>query len=470
MAGLGDHVAAPARTAVGSPTPPQMTAGKANDIAPSEPAGTRLPRGPRTPAWSQTLRLHRDPVGALQDWADRYGECFTLRLLFVGTLVVVTNPVALKQIFTGDPAVFRAGEATAKLLPILGAGSILLADGEQHLRRRRRLLPVFHGEGLADHATWIAELVERECDRWPVGRPTKVLPRAGSVTFEVIARLVLGPMEQARVDELRARLTRMLSGTSILASWYPWPLREFRLRGPWARLEGRQQAVDELLLVEIRRHRAQWDGTAAKSALAALVIEADGIPTPSDAELCDELRSLLIVGYETTAAALAWAITELARSPAVVEQLLVERADGAGRYMDAVIQEALRLRTPVVDAVRMLARPVMLNGLALPAGTIVMVALPLVHRRSDLFVEPDLFRPERFFAGRAKPDSYVPFGGGVRRCLGASLTMLALRVALGVILERFRFRRDQPEPERAKLLGTALVPARGARVIVERRM
>lgn len=454
------------RERVATPRAPLLSRGTSR--VRSAPARGGLPRGPRTPGWIQTLRLQRDPVGALHAWARRYGHCFTLRILPVGRLVVVTDPAALKELFSGDPNVFRAGEASARLLPILGAGSILCTDGEEHLRRRRHLLPVFHGEGLAGHATWIAELAERESDRWPLGRPVQLLPRMRSIAFEVISRLVLGPLEQLRVDELHARLGRMLSGASILASWHRWPVPGFEPRGPWKRIERRRAAVDELLLEEIRRRRARSD-VSERDALSVLVGGAKDAPAPSDGDLCDELRSLLIVGHETAAAALAWALTELARAPAVVERLLGEPADGEHRYLEAVIEETLRLRAPVVDAVRLLAEPVELNGLALPAGTVVMAALPLVHRRPDLFAEPDSFRPERFLVGRPEPYSFVPFGGGVRRCLGAPLAMLELRAVLPVILQRLRLRPARPDAERARLRGTAIVPARGAEVILERR-
>lgn len=427
-----------------------------------------LPRGPRAPGWIQTLRLTRDPVGALHTWARRYGYCFTLSILPVGRLVVVADPAALKELFSGDPNVFRAGEATARLLPILGSGSLLCADGGEHLRRRRHLLPVFHGEGLAGQTRWIVELAERESDRWPLGRPVPLLPHMRSIAFEVISRLVLGPLEQPRVDELHARLGRMLSGASILASRHPWPVQGLELRGPWKRIERRRSAADDLLLEEIRRCRARPD-VSDRDALSVLVGEAKDAPAPSDEDLCDELRSLLIVGHETTAAALAWALTELARAPAVVERLVGEPVDDDHRYLEAVIEETLRLHAPVIDVVRLLAEPVELNGVALPAGTVVMAALPLVHRRPDLFAEPDSFRPERFLVGRPEPYSFVPFGGGVRRCLGAPLAMLELRAVLPVILQRFRLFPARPETERARLYGTAIVPARGAEVILERR-
>ena len=384
-------------------------------------------------------------------------------------MVVVTDPAALKQLFTGDPTVFLGGEAAAKLLPILGDGSILLADGEQHLRRRRRLLPVLHGEALAAHATWIAELVERECDRWPLGRPVALLPYTRRIAFAVIVRLVLGPMEQPRVEDLQTRLTRMLTGISGFASWYPRPARWFAPRWPWKQLERQRDAVDELLLEEIWEHRYRRSDVVTTSALAVLVDGASDIPTPTAAELCDELRSLLIVGYETTAAALAWAMTELARAPRVVEHLRADRAGGSERYLHAVIEETLRLHAPVVDAVRMLAEPVELNGVPLPAGTIVMAALPLVHRQPALFADPEAFCPQRFCGGRPGGHSYVPFGGGVRRCLGASLAILELRVALTVVLDRFRLRPGRSEPERARLMGTTLIPAAGAKIILERR-
>lgn len=406
----------------------------------------------------------------MRAWADRYGDCFTPSLPPVGRLVVVTDPRALRELFTGDPAVFRAGEATARLLPALGAGSILLADGEEHLGRRRRLMPLFHGENLARHRDWIAEIAEREIERWPLGRPFPVLPGMRAIAFQVIARIVLGPLERKRSVELYARLTRMLAGPSALASWYPWPERFGAPRGPWALFERRRLAVDELLVDEIRRHRAGRGQAEPGDVLSLLLSEGGGTrPVPSEPELFDELRSLLIVGHETTASALAWALAELARAPAVLDRLLDDLADGDDRYLEGVIKETLRLRAPVVDAVRLLAEPVELDGFVLPAGTIVMAALPLVHRRPELYPDPESFRPERFLDRRPDPYAFAPFGGGVRRCLGAGLAQLELRVVLPVILRRLRPRPARPEAERARLLGTMLVPERGAEVILERR-
>jgi len=384
---------------------------------------------------------------------------------------VIADPTALKELFTGDPSVFRAGEATARLLPFLGAGSVLCADGEEHSRRRRRLSTVFRGEELAGHAPWIAELARRESGRWPLGRPIPLLPCMRAISFQVITQLVVGSLEQERVEELQARLDRMLSGASILTSWHPWPspLRRLAPHGPWARFDERLRAVDELLLEEIQRRRTHPDHASPGSALSVIVQAVEGIATPSDADLCDELRSLLIVGYETTAAALAWMTHELAHQPQVVDRLRVETAAGEHSLQKAVIDEILRLHAPVIDAVRLLAEPVELNGLVLPAGTVVMAAPPLVQRRPDLFADPASFRPERFLAGRPDPYSFIPFGGGLRRCLGASLATLELRTVLPVILERFELRPAGAEPERARLLGTALVPAEGARVVLEAR-
>jgi cytochrome P450 len=406
----------------------------------------------------------------LQGWARRYGDSFTLSILPVGQLVVVTDPAALRKLFTGDPSIFRAGEATARLLPALGAGSILLADGEEHLRRRRRLLPLFHGESLASQADSIAEIAERELGRWPVGRRLPVLPRMRWIAFQVIARLVLGSVEPGRTAELQARLTRMLSGTSILASWYPWPARRGATRGPWAAFERRVGAVDELLLEQIRARGAALARAEPGNALSLLLSD-HGEPSQvlSERELCDELRSLLIVGHETTASALAWALAELARAPAVLERLLAELEGGDRRYLEALIEETLRLHAPVVDAVRLFAEPVELGGFALPAGTIVLAALPLVHRRPELYADPGSFRPERFLERRPDPYSFVPFGGGLRRCLGAALALHELRIVLPLILQRFRLRPARPEPERARLVGTMLVPERGAELILERR-
>jgi cytochrome P450 len=406
----------------------------------------------------------------MQGWARRYGDCFTLSILPVGRLVVVTDPAALRKLFTGDPSVFRAGEATARLLPSLGAGSILLADGDEHMRRRRRLLPLFHGESLAAQTAWITEIAERELERWPVGRRLSVLPGMRRIAFQVIARFVLGSLEPGRTAELHARLARMLSGTAVLASWYPWPARRGAPRGPWAEFERRVRTVDALLLEQIRGSGAARARGEPGDVLSLLLGEGgERSEALTERELCDELRSLLIVGHETTASALAWAVAELARAPAVLGRLLAELEGGDRRYLEAVLEETLRLHAPVVDAVRLLAEPVELGGFTLPAGSIVLAALPLVHRRPELYADPESFLPERFLEGRPDPYAFVPFGGGVRRCLGAALALHELRIVLPLVLRRFRLRPARPEPEQARLVGTMLVPARGAELILERR-
>lgn len=338
------------------------------------------------------------------------------------------------------------------------------------MHRRRLLLPLFHGESLATESGWIAEIARRELDSWPVGRRFPVLPGMRWIAFQVITRFVLGSLEPERTAELHARLARMLSGASILASWYPWPARRGRPRGPWAQFERRVRAVDALLLEQIRAGGATRACAEARDVLS-LLLSGRGDPSQAlwERELCDELRSLLIVGHETTASALAWALAVLARAPAVHERLLADLAGGDRRYLEAVIEETLRLHAPVVDAVRLLAEPVELSGCTLPAGTIVLAALPLVHRRPELYADPESFRPERFLEGRPDPYSFVPFGGGVRRCLGAALALHELRIVLPLILQRFRLRPVRREPERARLVGTMLVPERGAELILAPR-
>ncbi len=399
-----------------------------------------------TSALLNTLRLTRDPARFLGELRARQGPAAATSLWPVGRLVILSDPRALADLFAADPDLLRAGGATERVLPLL-RGSILCADGADHHGRRQRLLPVFRASQVAALADQAEHEARRALEDLPRSSPVAMLPLFRRLSFSLLARVVLGIEEPARASTLAHTLERFISGAPALATW-PTALRPALLPA----LRRRQAAVDAVLRTELVR------GPRAGSAAAVLL--AAGL---SEQELLAELRALLIVGQETTACALAWGIELLARHPDQAQAL----ANGDADYAAAVAHETLRLRPSVVDAVRLAAAPVSLAGIEVPAETLLMAAPLLVHLDPNVYEQPDEFRPERFLNGHPAPGSFIPFGGGARRCLGAPLAMLQLRTILPAIVRARGVRAASPVPESARLRGTAVRPAVGARVVLE---
>jgi cytochrome P450 len=414
----------------------------------------------------------RWPVSFQHSCQRRFGDCFTTRFVGqLGTTVHLADPSAVKAVFAGDRRAFRAGEANAILEPLLGPRSVLVLDGESHLRARRLMLPPFHGERMQRYLALMREIVTEELRRWPEQRAFALRPRMQAITLEVIMRAVFGIDDAARLREVRplvGRLVRMTMGPG--AAMLPFVGRfGGRTRWvPWARFQRAVESVDTVLLAEIRRRRADEHAGDREDVLSMLLRarDEDG-QGMSDAELRDELVTLLLAGHETTATAGAWAVELLLRHPAALARLQRDLADGRGTYLDAVIKEAMRLR-PVIPAIgRRLVAPVVLNGYRLPAGINVSPAIYLLHRRPEVYPEPTVFRPERFLED--PPDTYewLPFGGGTRRCIGASFAMAELRIVLATILQEARLSLVERRPERIRARAVVFVPAHGVRVRLE---
>lgn len=399
----------------------------------------------RLPALAQTVRFSRDPERFLDAARRRYGSSFELDVWPVGKLRVVSAPGDLAALFVADPNVLCAGAATERVLPLL-AGSVLCADGEEHTRRRRVLLPAFTKARLLEQAEPIERETARGLDALPRGRPVAVLPLFRRLAFGILARVVLGIEDERRVDEIRARVDRFVSGPAVLAAW-PTPLR----RALAHTLAARQARLDAGLRDEIARKAG-----GGADALALLIDAGE-----REQSLLAELRALLIVGHETTACALAWGVDMLARHPRLAERVADDDA-----YADAFAHETLRLRPTVVDAVRLSTSPIEIGRIAVPAGTMLMAAPLLVHTEPAVHPEPGCFRPERFLDARPAVGAYIPFGGGARRCLGAQLAMLELRVVLQTVARRARLSPGSAQRERGRLRGTALAPSRGATVVL----
>ena len=415
------------------------------------------PPGPRTPRFAQGMRMLLTEHRMLERYRRRWGDVFKIDTWPFDPLVVVSDPAEVRRIFTGDTSVLHAGEGNDILGPLVGPHSVLLLDEGEHLRRRKLLLPPFHGERMRVYGDVMRELAEAEVARWPEGEPFALLPSMQRVTMRIILRTVFGLEEGARMDRLERDLGELMGSTNVMMS--PTLQREFGGRGPWARFLRTRAAVDAQLFDEIARRRAA--GPGGEDILSLLLT---ATPDATEAELRDDLITLLVAGHETTATTMAWTLERLMRHPQVLARC---REDGA--YLDAAVKEAQRVRPVLTYVMRKLTAPFDVGGYRAPAGATLGTSVTLMHRRPDLYPEPHAFRPERFLEG--KPDTYgwIPFGGGVRRCLGAAFAQYEMHQVLGTILERCDLRPDDPRPERHRRKMITFVPARGARAVMTRR-
>lgn len=376
-----------------------------------------------------------------------HGADFTTSVWPLGEVAVVSRPNTIADLFAADADALCAGEATRRVLPLL-AGSTLCADGEEHERRHRTLLPAFRASRVAARSARIEWLAARTFDGLPRGRRVPLLPPLRRLTFAILTEAVLGTTDEEFTAELQRRLNRYLSGAPILATWSASPRAHLGYE-----LARRQRSVDEHLQEAVLRSGRTSGGDAL-----SLLVQSGA----ARQELLAELRALLIVGHETTAAALAWGLDLLARHPEVGARL----RDGDDRYAEAVVSEVLRLRPPVVDSVRLVRRDIVLGGAPVPAGTFLLAAPLLAHRDPTAHPDPWRFHPDRFLDERPPQGSYLPFGGGSRRCLGAPLASLQMRLVLELAAQTLHL-QAAAQPEQARLRGTAVVPARGAELVLE---
>ena len=440
---------------------------------PPDPPAAAMPPGPRLPPLLQAARFARDPIGSLLASHRRFGEPFTMRPPGFPRSAVYSTPELVREVVTGRPDVFHAGLANRPLKPVLGPWSLLLLDRAPHLQQRRLLLPPFHGERLRSYADLIRELAEREVASWPVGRPFRLDARMQRLTLEVILDVVFGITDPARRDRLRALIPPYIDSSRTLVFWGSIATRDVGPLRPYATFLARRDAVDALLRQEIADRRALDAATLARrrDVLSMLVTarHEDGTPMGDD-EVRDELLTLLAAGHETTATALTWAMELLLRNPGALARLRAAGEPGSERGDDAWVraacQEVLRIR-PVVPIVgRVITEPVVLGGREHPPGAGLIAAIALMHHRPDVYPEPHAFRPERFL-GDVPPYAWLPFGGGVRRCLGASFAQFEMATILRVLARvPLRPARRRPEPIRAT--GVTLVPAHGVRLVRER--
>jgi cytochrome P450 family 135 len=440
---------------------------------PAAPPSIRpeLPPGPDWSVARTTWNWWRKPLQTLDHCHALYGDMFTIRLPYEGTWVFVSDPEVVKEVFTGDPNVLRAGAANIILLPVLGRNSVLLLDEPEHMSQRKLMLPPFHGRRMQAYREVMARAAANEIESWPTDAPVRMRPRMQAVTLEVILRAVFGVDEGARLtqlrDQLRAALNLLSDPRWALPTVLLGPERLRRLR--WFRQ--RLEPVDRLVFEVISARRGAPD-LAERDDILSLLLQAtheDGRPM-SDRELRDELMTLLVAGHETTATALSWALELLARHPAELERLEAEvDGGGEGAYVDAVIKETLRLRPVISLVLRKLAEPTEIGGRLLPAGVSVAPSIYLVHRRPEIYPEPERFRPERFLEQPAGTYTWIPFGGGVRRCLGGAFAEFEMQVVLRELVARRRLRPTGGKPEHSVRRTITNVPSGGAQVIAASR-
>jgi cytochrome P450 family 135 len=435
--------------------------------AATPPASRSLPPGPPLPVPVQTAIWSRQARRLLYAGQDRYGDIFTLRILGE-TWVVLADPEAIKQVFTGDPRVFHAGEGNGQLAPPLGPYSLLVLDEDEHIGQRKLLLPPFHGRRMQAYEATMTEIAEREVASWPTGEPYALRPRMQALTLEIILRTVFGARESEGMDELREALRRYLDLLSDPKQLLPvvavGPRRVRRL--PWVRRA--MDRVDALIRREIAARRRATDLDQRDDILSMLIgaRHEDGSPM-SDDEMRDELLTLLAAGHETTATSLAWAVERLARHPEKLGRLRAEvRAGEDDAYLTATIQETLRLRPVISIVLRRLTEPVEIGGYELPAGVSVVPSIYLAHRNPKVYPEPQAFRPERFLETPPGTYTWIPFGGGVRRCLGAAFAQFEMAVVLRELVKRHEIRPADWRPERIYRRAITETPRRNARVVL----
>ncbi|MEV6773324.1 cytochrome P450 [Nocardia sp. NPDC051030] len=432
---------------------------------------TAYPPGPRLPRPIQTLMYAKWRGALLTAAAKRYGDVFTLHLVepYADNVVVFSRPEHIREIFAGDPADLHAGEGNRLLVYIMGEHSVLLTDEAEHARARRLLMPAFAGSSLRGYRTLVEAITKSHIDRWATGSTVNTLDRMNDLTLDIIMQVVFGMTDERRRGDLAPRLRRIVNINPII--FLGWKYPRLAKYGPWKRFDANQAAINDLLYNEIAERRARPDLDQRADVLSRLLAVGSGenpSDTPlSDEELRDQLVTLLLAGHETTASALSWACHELAAHPDIQATARKAAHDGDDKYLEAVLKEAMRRHTVIAATGRKLTRDMTIGGLDLPRGTVVSTSILLAHSRLDSYPDEATFRPDRFLDGSVSPNTWLPFGGGVRRCLGAGFSLMEGTAVLKELLTRHTLSLPTGNPtERARTRNITHVPAHGAPILL----
>ncbi|MFF7371553.1 cytochrome P450 [Streptomyces tricolor] len=424
----------------------------------------RMPPGPSESVARQTVRFRRSRQHYLTQMHDRYGDMVTLRVVPGGPFVLLRDPEHIKEVFRGAPDVFHAGEGNSLLVPIVGRHSVLTLDAPEHRPARKRMMPPFHHERISQLVVAMQELAEREALSWPVGRPVRLLDRAYALTLDIMVRVVFGVDDPGRAAELGAALRKVADiGLSDILVWIRPGLGRV---WPWTKVISGLERADELIYAEIARRRAD-PRRSERTDVLSMLLEGE----PDDEVVRDEVMTLLVAGHETTAVALAWLFERLVRHPRVLARVREGLDEPKDPYRTAVFKEALRVRPVIHNVARRLTEPIELGGYRLPAGVSVLPSIGAVQCDPRLW-GPDarLFRPERWLEGTPPQNAWIPFGGGARRCLGATFAQVEVETVLAAVLRAVELRAVDPGDEGSAMNHITMIPKRGARVSVVRRL
>jgi cytochrome P450 family 135 len=413
-------------------------------------SGNGLPPGPHHPGAVQTLQWMYRPIEFMERCRRKYGPIFSMRLGAAHNIVVVGDPAFAMDVLSGDPEIYESGQANLLFRPVLGRNSLLVLDGGQHMEHRRILLPNFKAGHVQTYSDAIERAVRRRMADWPMDEAFRLAPEMQAITYEAISRVVFGDTVDERGERLAMLAGDMMDRCASVFTMLP-PLQvELGGLSPYARLMRVVDEIDRLLFAIIKERREDPLSSLRDDVLSVLLraeLE-DGSPL-QDRAIRDEILTMIMAGFETTTAGLSWAFERILRTPRVLERLRDELESGESAYLDAVIKEVLRSRPAVPIVARKVREPVELGGYEMPAGTVLMASVYLVHTDPEIYPDPDEFRPERFLDGRPDPRAWIPFGGGVRRCLGASLAQLEMKIVLRTVLSEFEMKAADASPEAA---------------------
>ena len=427
----------------------------------SDVPGPRLPRPLQS--WLGVVR----PVESRLALRRRHGTVFRSNDAIAGQVFHVADRELVGQMFKWKPAQYNVGEPRQMMEAVTGPSSLLLLDGERHMRMRKLMLPPFHGEAIAHYAGLIEQITNYEIDRWRPGATIRTRTVAQAITMEVIIRAVFGITDPDRIAKLKRLLPRLSSINPILA--LEVVRKDLGPRSPWGRFIRDRDRVDEMLYEEIERRRRDPDCDTRNDILTLLLSARDEDGNPlTERELRDELITILLAGHETTATSIGWAFERLLRTPPTLERLTAEvKARESSDYIDAVIKETLRVRPVVTEVFRAPTEPVELGGYLFESGMQLAASILLVQYDPELYPpDPQAFRPERFLEGAPEPYTWVPFGGGVRRCIGAAFAQLEMTIVISTILRRAQLRAPRARSEKARFRGVTLLPSRGGEAVV----
>lgn len=435
-------------------------------------SGSDVPAGPRYPGLLQSVLLMRYRHRWLPAMHRKYGDVFSIKILPEGRWMVFFHKVEhVREIFAADPEIFHAGKGNAILGPVMGEHSLLLVDSSQHKRARKLLMPAFNGHALRSYESMIEGIAKTEVGSWSESKPFESLERMNALTLEVILQVVFGVTDEARLVEMRPLVNKTVNVSP--AVFLGWGFPKLQNLGPWRRAFENQAALDNVIYAEIAERRKATDLDTRTDVLSRLLLVRDDEDPAdtglTDEELRDQLVTLLLAGHETTATALAWALHEIGKDP-VQEQKAREAATaGNNDYLEAVLKEAMRLHPVIPMVVRHLMQPATVGGIDLPAGANVAASIILAHESEENYPDHLAFRPERFLEGEVATNTWIPFGGGVRRCIGAGFSLMEGVAVLREVLSTYDVTLPPGTKEEAKVRNITSVPKNGAKIIVTRR-